>query len=157
MSVSDNSVVICMYIFRVFIPFKYAIDIRTANFLAKCIDSDKTLCKTLARRRRLQLNNLCQKYVCDKFLNSKHCGIQLFPIGYFNVHYPLQANLPSFCYIMLFSVVYSSLCVSSQYTIYVCIVYYRRVTFNTNYVNRPQQQTITINHSLNRYFDAAKN
>ena len=38
-------------------------------FLAKYIDSDKTVYRTLTRRSQLELNNLCQKYDCDKFVN----------------------------------------------------------------------------------------
>ena len=74
----DNAVVRDCHFFMGFLPVQCVIDIRTANFLAKYIDFDNTLCKTLAIRSQLKLNNPCKKYGCDKFSSSKNCMGQSF-------------------------------------------------------------------------------
>ena len=50
----DNAIVRFPIFFGI-LPIRHVIDIRTANFLAKYIDSDNTVCKTLARRSQLNL------------------------------------------------------------------------------------------------------
>ena len=53
----------------VFLPVQYVIDIRTANLLIICIDSENTVCKTLARRDHLELNNPLPKIQLYKCFN----------------------------------------------------------------------------------------